>query len=224
MSGTTSAFLTGLMLLLATPAFAADWPDVPLPEGSQAEWVSRHMVYNGVHMRASRFTSTRTLDQIEAFYHEQWGDEMVRNTLGRKRILGHRDGDHYITVDLQSAGGGTEANVGIVDMDAPTAGHPPGYGMPKPANTEVVNDIRYLDANEARTVLMHNTLSPGLNHDFYLRRLSGQGWRHEGGSECLAVSAGCAARFVKPGSHLSLTFTRAPNGEGTMVMANQVDE
>lgn len=222
---TDVAIAACLSTMLALPAVAADWPDVPAPEHSQSEWVSRHMVYNGVHMRSSRFTTARSPEQVEAFYREQWGADLVRNRLGRKTILGHREGRHFITVDLEGAGGGTEGTVGIVDMQAPPPRHPLGHGLPRPANSEVINDIRYLDTDSpARTLLLHNTLSPRLNHDYYFRRLSGDGWRHEGGGGCSATSTSCVARFARPGAHMAVTFNRTPSGRGTTVMINQVDE
>ena len=98
---------------------ARDWPDVPLPEGAQGEWVSRHMVYNGLNMRASRFMVAAKADAVEAFYRQAWKGEVVRNTLGRKTILGRADGDHFITVELTAKGGGTQGQIGIMEMAKP---------------------------------------------------------------------------------------------------------
>ncbi len=226
MSGITDAAVAACLLVVAmVPARAADWPDVPAPKDSRSEWVSRHMVYNGVHMQAIRFTSTQTLAQVEAFYREQWGAEVKKNTLGHKTILGHPQGRHYVTVDMEGSGGGTEGTIGIVDMRAPAPSHPPGHGMPKPANSEVINDIRYLDTDSpARTVLMHNTLSPRLNDDYYQRHLSADGWRRDGAGDCAATADSCAVQFARAGAHIALTFSRVPEGRGTMVMVNRVGE
>ena len=226
MSAITDAALAACLLAAAmAPAEAADWPDVPAPEDSRSEWVSRHMIYNGVHMQAIRFTSTRAPAQVEAFYREQWGKELIRNTMGHKTILGHPQGRHYVTVDMEASGGGTEGTIGIVDMRAPAPGHPLGHGMPKPANSEVINDIRYLDTDSpARTVLMHNALSPRLNDDYYQRRLSAEGWRRDGAGDCAVTADSCAAQYARAESHIALTFTRVPDASGTMVMANRVGE
>ena len=226
MSAATDSALAGVLALALAPlASAADWPEVPSPEASRTEWVSRHMIYNGVHMRSARFTTAGTPEEVEAFYKRQWNGEVIRNRLGHKTILGHPTGRHYITVDLEASGGGTQGTIGIVDMKAPPSRLPLGHGLARPANSQVINDIRYLDEDSpARTVLLHNTLSPWSNRSFYFRRLVAEGWRHDGGGTCQAASDSCVAQFTRPGAQLSLTFSRVPGGSGTAVMANQVDE
>src|SRR5690606_5042909 len=55
-------------LAVAGPGRAVDWPDVPVPEGATGETVSSHMIYNGMSMRASRFTVDLPVEEVKAFY------------------------------------------------------------------------------------------------------------------------------------------------------------
>lgn len=204
-------------LLLHGAALARDWPDVPLPEGAQGEWVSRHMVYNGLNMRASRFMVAAKADAVEAFYRQKWKGEVVRNTLGRKTILGHADGDHFITVELMAKGGGTQGQIGIMEMAKPKGR--PGNGFAKMPGTRVYEDIVYLDTPQrSRSLRMHNRHSPQQNERFYARELAGRGYVRESGSmACEAASRMCISYFLKGDDRIVVSLNR--EGDGTSIVA-----
>src|SRR5690606_21864595 len=113
-----SRLTLGLLLALLSAPATAGWPTVPLPEHSKGETVSRHMTYNGLPMRASRFSTTQEVEEIVAFYARKWNGKYVVDQLEGKTIIGHADGDHYVTVEVEPAGGGSEGTVGIVEMPA----------------------------------------------------------------------------------------------------------
>lgn len=196
---------------------ARDWPDVPLPEGAQGEWVSRHMVYNGLNMRASRFTVAAKADAVEAFYRQAWKGEVVRNTLGRKTILGRADGDHFITVELTAKGSGTQGQIGIMEMAKPKG--TPGNGFAKMPGTRVYEDIVYLDTPQrSRSLNMHNRNSPYQNERFYARELAARGYVREPGSmACESSSAMCISYFIKGDDRIVVSLNR--QGDGTSIVA-----
>lgn len=210
-----------LLLVLAWPAIAqsAAWPDVPTPEGASSEWVSRHMVYNGIDMRALRFRSDASREDAIAFYTKAWRGKVVRDEVAGKTVLGHHTGGHYVTVELAQDGAATQGTVGIMRLlDGPPA-RPPGQGFARPAGSEVVNDIRYLDtAREARTLVLRNGISPYANQQFYRQRLGAQGWRATGRGTCGANARACMADFEKDdGSRMRMTIRRDADDRTTVV-------
>lgn len=210
-----------LLSLPAGPACAADWPDVPLPADSQSEWVSKHMLYNGLPMRARRFFSAASQEETKAFYRKLWQGKLVEDKLGAKTILGHLDGEHYVTVELQQEGAATQGTIGIMALPKEPPREPAGHGFARPAGSQVVNDIRYLDTpNETRTLVLTNQLSPYVNQQFYVQRLRAQGWEISDTGQCRSFSNTCTARFEKKGgARMALAIDRNARG-GTVVVAN----
>jgi hypothetical protein len=210
--------------LVATPARAADWPDVPVPEGARGEVVSSHMVYNGLHMRASRFTAPMPLDQVKAFYRDQWGPAMADTPHRGKTLLGHatRDARHYITVELTGEGKNTtRAQIGV--MALPKRAPSPnslGAGFARMPGTIVAEDIVYLDTPaRVRTLSMVNRYSPLQNSNFYQRSLLAQGYRGAPiGSTCTARSDSCSSRYSNGDKRITVSSSRTPAGTATIAV------
>lgn len=212
------------MALLATaPASAGDWPDVPVPEGARGEIVSSHMIYNGLHMRASRFTAPMPLDQVKAFYREQWGRAVADTPHRGKTLLGHatRDAKHYITVELTGEGDSTRAQIGVMALPK----HVPspaalGAGFTRMPGTTVAEDIVYLDTpSRVRTLSMLNRYSPLQNSNFYQRSLLAQGyqWTHLGGA-CKTDSEICRSRYTRGDKRITVSSSKTPAGTATIAV------
>ena len=208
------------VLLLALAAGAQAWPTVPLPERSRGEAVSRHMKDNGLDMRASRFVAPGSVDQVVAFYAMRWPGRHVVDRVEGRTIVGHADGNHYVTVELRPAGDSTEGTIGIMRM--PAAGEVPvlGAGFPVTAGTEVISDIEHLDTpTRARTLVLGNGLSPWVNRQEYSRRLRAQGWQDTGGTACRPSGRSCVAGFEHPsGGKMAMTLSRGDGVETSIVV------
>lgn len=215
MRGSAMAFALGL--LVAAPAPAEDWPDVPVPEGARGEIVSSHMIYNGLHMRASRFTAPMPLDQVKAFYREQWGRAVADTPHRGKTLLGHatRDARHYITVELTGEGNATRAQIGVMALPkrAPEAAAL-GAGFARMPGTMVAEDIVYLDTPaRVRTLSMVNRYSPLQNSNFYQRSLLSKGYQASPvGAPCKATSNSCSSRYSKGDQRISVSSSKTPVG------------
>lgn len=215
MRGSAMAFALGL--LVAAPAPAEDWPDVPVPEGARGEIVSSHMIYNGLHMRASRFTAPMPLDQVKAFYRDQWGRAMADTPHRGKTLLGHatRDARHYITVELTGEGNATRAQIGVMALPkrAPEAAAL-GAGFARMPGTTVAEDIVYLDTPaRVRTLSMVNRYSPLQNSNFYQRSLLSKGYQASTvGAPCKATSNSCSSRYSKGDQRISVFSSKTPAG------------
>jgi len=211
--------LATAMLVLALPVAAADWPDVPMPEDAQAVEVAEDMLFNGLPMSTRKFRTRTSPEQVRRFYRGEWAGELVENDLGGATVLGHLEGRHYITVQVEGMGGGTEATVGIMDTRAGRPAQPPGDWLVRPANTEVLSDIQYLDlSGEPRTLALRNSLSPTQNYLFYRDRLVADRWTPQGPG-CSVMASRCLVEFSRGDEHLSLAIQRV--GDRTTVLANR---
>lgn len=212
-----------LLALAATPLPAADWPQVPVPDGADGETVSSHMIYNGLHMRASRFTAPMPLDKVKAFYRGHWGNGMADTPHRGKTLLGHAtpDAKHYITVELAGAGNTTHAQIGV--MVLPKRAPSPasiGAGFARMPGTTVAEDIVYLDTPaRVRTLSLVNRYSPLQNSNFYHRNLLSQGYRGEPlGGACKAASHSCSSRYANGDKRVTVSSSKTPAGTVTLAV------
>lgn len=209
-----------LALLAAGAVHAQNWPDVPLPDDARGEWVSRHMVYNGVNMRASRFTSPLSVAEVEAFYRQHWRGRMARDVVGGRTILGHARGDFFITVELQSRGTGTQGQIGISEALGNRRRITPGTGFQRMAGTRVMEDIIHRDTpRETRTLHMVNRHSPQQNQQFYQRVLSERGFTRTADSQsCARAQATCIAYYRKGSERIVINASRNAGDTSVMVI------
>lgn len=203
--------------VMAAPAI--DWPAVPLPPGSRGERVTDHMKNNGLDMRASRFATAQSIDEVVRFYQQEWPDRNVVDTLGSKTIVGHAQGDYYVTITLSNLGGATQGTVGTMKMPTGEIDYVMGGGFDKPPNTKVFNDLRYYDTpSESRTLGMVNGLSPYQNYQYYARRLPAGGWRLQKGQKCTLPAAACVAVFEKGDGRMAITLERTADSRTRTVV------
>lgn len=215
------AFLAAL-LAVVPPVAAIDWPDVPVPAGATGETVSSHMVYNGMSMRASRFTVNSPVEEVKAFYRKHWDGKVVDSPLGPyKSVLGHLHRNrYYITVELAAAGASTQGQIGVMllpDKDLPADAV--GKGFERLPRTSVAEDVVHMDTGRrVRTLGMVNDYSPFQNEQFYTRRLTAQGYAKDAGADaCMPMSAACHSRYTRNDDRITVTSMR--ESAGTYIVA-----
>lgn len=217
---TRAGWIAALAVALVSGAAGA-WPKVPLPEGSTGEAVSEHMSFNGMDMRASTFRTPLKLDDVVAFYARAWGKQHNVTKHEQSTIVGHPEGNYFVTVELTSSGGGTKGTIGIIK--APDKGESPelGKGLYRPAGTEVLSDIVHNDTpSRSRTVVMRNRLSPYINQQHYSRRMGGDGWRETVSGRCMPASPECVVRYERgSGDRMAMTLSREA-GRDTAIVVN----
>jgi hypothetical protein len=218
-----TAIFAMCLLYVATAHAQANAPDVPLPPDTQKADVSQRIIYDGLEMHASVFSSTLTKQQIVDFYKQQWGSKVAVNALQGSEVVGHPDGDYFVTVQVSAYGSGSKGTIGIVrapDADAPRPTL--GAGLPQPDNTKVVNDISYPDdAVPARTVLMMNALSVDQNAEYFRSRLIANGWKDANANQCHGGTGNCVMQFDRGNSRMTLVTESAR--EGSQVLINILD-
>jgi len=206
-------------LLFAGPALAASWPDIPEPEGAQSEWVAKDMLYNGLPMRISRFTSALPVSSIVSYYNREWPGQTVINEVGGKTVIGHAHGEYYVTIEVSAKGSGSQSQIGITRLLKRKPDAAAGADFPKPSGTQVINDITYLDT-PGRSLSMESTLSPFQTDAFYASRLPADGWsRSSGPAGCSMIALQCVVRYSKGSQEMTMTFNR--HEQGTSIVVNQ---
>lgn len=191
---------------LPTLASAASWPQVSLPEGTQTTDVARRIVFNGLDMRAEVFATSRSPADVVAFYKKLWKGQVVVNRSGKGQVIGHKQGDYYITVQVSGSGAGSKGNVGIIDVESAPHDFQPGSGLPRPMGSTVFNDIAYPDdPTPARTVAMRNTLSSRQNATYFRERLGAEGWKPADTNQC--ASNACVMRYERGDSKMTVVMT-----------------
>ena len=206
-----------LLALLPGIACASGWPQPELPDGTATADVARRIVFNGLDMRAQTFQSRQSQADVVAFYRKLWDGKVVVNAMGNAEVIGHLQGDYYITVQVSSFGNGSKGNIGIVDVASAPKHFERGSGLPRPMGSKVFNDIAYPDdPTPARTVAMRNTLSPAQNASYFRERLLADGWKPADAGQCAGDD--CVQRYERGDSKLTLVMDR--QGSQSQVVIN----
>lgn len=197
----------GLIWPVLLPA-ASSWPDVKLPDGTSSAEVASHMIYNGTDMRGQVFTSSQTAAEIVQFYRQLWGKQSVLNQIPGWQVVGHREGEFYLTVQVRPDGSGSRGDIGIVRIPATRTKVELGAGVPHPSNTTVFNDISYPDdRTPARTLGMVNNLSVQQNISYYREHLAATGWKPADTHTCAAGASSCVMSFEQGSRKMMVALT-----------------
>lgn len=204
--------------MLPATAYASGWPDPTLPDGMVAAPVSSHMIYNGTDMRSQIFTSPQKATDIVRFYRELWGKQSVLNELSGWQIVGHREGNFYLTVQVRNEAGGSRGDIGMVRIPETRQKIELGAGVPHPSSTVVLNDIAYPDdPTPARTLAMYNALSVQQNASYYREHLMAGGWKPSEANVCTANASSCVMNYEQGDRKMSLALT-ANSGHAEIVI------
>ncbi len=202
--------------LLPGAACAFGWPQPPLPSGTASAEVARRIVFNGLDMRAQTFQSQQSQADVVAYYRKLWDGKVVVNAMGNAEVVGHQQGDYYITVQVSRFGSGSKGDIGIIDVASAPKHFERGAGLPQPMGSRVFNDIAYPDdPTPARTVAMRNALSPAQNASYFRERLMADGWKSADASQC--ASGSCVMRYERGDSKMTLVMSQL-DGQSQVVI------
>lgn len=214
-----AAIAAAALLIVGAPmaSFGSTWPDAPVPAHMHLTTVDNRIVFNGMDMRASVFESPQHSDDIVAFYRRAWGDRVVVNKVGGQQVIGHREGDYFITVEVSDVGGGSKGKLGIVNLASASHHVELGKGFAKPDGTKVFNDIAYPDDPvPARTIAMGNELSVDQNGQYFREHLLAEGWKPADDNRC--TEAACLLNYERGSSKLSLVIAPGSNVHSQIVL------
>lgn len=196
-------------LLVINVAWAAS--DVPLPSKTQTAQVAKRIIYNGLDMQASVFQSRLSQKQVVDYYKQLWGKQVSVTSFQSSQIVGHLDGDHFITVQVTPDGNGSKGSIGVVKLPSANASRPKlGQGLPQPFGAKVLNDISYPDdRTPARTVLLLDKLAPAQNASYFRSRLIANGWKDANINHCGHDADHCVMQFDRDKSHMMFIAERS---------------
>lgn len=194
-------------------------PDVPIPPNTQTVQVAKRIIYNGLDMHAKMFQSKLTQQQMVDFYKQQWGKQASVNSLQASKIVGHLEGENFITVQVTPDGAGSKGTIGVVKLPPQDAPRPQlGKGLPQPFGAKVVNDIGYPDdRTPARTVLMIDKLSPDQNESWFRSHLIANGWRDAGVNQCTHGADHCVMQLERGKSRM-MFVSQETHGRSEVLM------
>jgi hypothetical protein len=84
---------------------------------------------NGMPMQVQGFLSKQPALQVIAWYRASLGMPLVENRVGISTVLGRAQGNHYLTVQIEPAGGGSRGLVAQADLTAMIAGREEERGL-----------------------------------------------------------------------------------------------
>lgn len=210
---------TLLWLPMVAMAGLFSWPSPPVLPDTTTQVVAHRIIFNGLDMRAQVFESPRSPEEILAFYRKVWRGQVVVNSMGNEQVIGHREGDYFMTVQISASGTGSKGNIGVVDVATAPEHFVPGKGIPTPMDSKVFNDIRYPDDPiPTRMVALRNQLSPQQNVTFYRERLEGEGWKPLT-DRC--APSGCVLDFKRGDQKMNLVIEPQQNVRSQIVMTIQ---
>jgi hypothetical protein len=209
--------------LLPAVSGASSWPDPQLPDGTHAAAVASHMIYNGLDMRDQVFASSQSAADIVQFYRQLWGKQSVLNQIPGWQVVGHREGDFYITVQVRPDGNGSRGDIGILRIPTGKIKVEPGAGVPHPSNTTVFNDIMYPDdRTPARTLAMSNSLSVQQNASYYREHLAATGWKPADIHTCISGASSCVMSYEQGNRKMMVALTA--NATHSQIVINLMGE
>ena len=166
------------------------------------------MIYNGTDMRGQVFTSTQNAADVVKFYRQLWGKQSIVNEIPGWQVVGHREGDFYITVQVRPDSSGSRGDIGITRIPTSRGKVELGAGVPHPSNTTVFNDILYPDdRTPARTLAMINNLSVQQNASYYREHLAAQGWKPADTHICAPGASSCVMNYEQGSRKMMVALT-----------------
>ncbi|MFT4563599.1 MAG: hypothetical protein ACI9BW_003355 [Gammaproteobacteria bacterium] len=187
------------------------------------------MRVNGMNSSVRRFTSKESLDDVIAFYHDQWstprGNEpgyTISNVNRPWTVISRIEDGYLMTVQVQAASDGSSG--GFLSISRlPTGSKSPTLGedFPSMQGSHTLNEVLSQDPGQkGRTMLLGNKHDIRTNIDFYRSRYKNDGWAFDMDRSLLGgVTHVFALR--KGRKTLNLVITEVSK-DGTRIIVNEV--
>lgn len=186
--------LAALFMFVASSAAASEggWPALPMPTDARSFGTSgEQLKVNGLPTRIDGFVSSRSPDDLGAWYRQQLGQPIADGRIGKRRILGKKSGtDYYITVQLDEVAGGTRGVVSVASLKDADRHHASVLATSEqwrnrlPAGSRLLSHIASGEAGHASIHLVFSN-----RHDQTLNRERIKRLMHEDGLELERVAA-----------------------------------
>ncbi len=216
-----------ILVMMSGRAMSGSLPAFVAPKSMSVTVVADNMVFNGMKMKSAEFSARGSVEDLIAFYHDEWDDKVKETKVGEVLVLSHYDGEFMFVVQIQkrksalrSSGRQGALSTGLLSISEP--GSVParldlGKGFPMLSSTKVVNDIANTDlGKQSRTLLLYNPRSVQDNLKFYKRQFAQKGWTELPQETHKPVSGNATLIMNKGGDELNMAFS-AIDGETSVV-------
>lgn len=100
-----------------------DWPSLPAPDHLGSFEVGSQVKLNGVPVRIKGYESNRSVAELSRWYQQRMEGKWVENKIGSKTVLGQRQGDFFVTVEIEArlgdfSGSSTKVVTSIMSLKA----------------------------------------------------------------------------------------------------------
>ncbi|WP_414040862.1 hypothetical protein ACJU26_01830 [Acidithiobacillus sp. M4-SHS-6] len=205
-----------LLSCAAGPAWAADLPLWPLPDGFSSRPVAERMWLNGVPLRVVFIGG---VSREEDFQREmdrscrQEGGRFRQISLGRKHLWSCMDGPYSQTVRWHLEGGRIMGESSVLNLNAKAKTPAPILALP--GQTQVLSELETQDGSlRGRVEALQSSLSPAQIRSFFLREATADDWRLQG-----ALSEKMTRLALEKGREsLDLAFSARPMGGSQTVL------
>lgn len=180
-----------LFALVAGAGQQRDWPNLPTPAHLEAFEVGNQNTFNGIPVRIQGYVSDRSISELNQWYRQKMGGQWVENKLGKKTVLGQRQGDFFITVEMEAmlgslSGSTTKVVTAIMDLRRPanpTTGVQDAFGdwsSRLPVTSQVLSHLTdSSETHESLHLVAVNSQSMAFNAQHFRRQFSQLGYQQE---------------------------------------------
>ncbi len=209
------------ILLLFTPfaiAKSIEWPEFPVPDGSNVEIVAYQISNNGLPLHILNISVEDSLNNVVGFYKDSWpnnGSEIpgyVENTVGDSVIISHFDQKNSLmyAAELKEKLGRTYGTLSISDLSVfkEKSNFKPGVGVPIPEKTTVLNDLKAEEVvGDSRTLILSSKLSVNMCKEYYRKNYSSDDWV-ESSYNMKESNERAVLLFNKPNQEVQIVISR----------------
>lgn len=135
-------------------------PQVALPPGASSHDAGDAISMNGMPLQITVFTSTERPAALVQWFSASLGQPLTLDTIEGKTILGRREGNFYITIQLQAAGSGTRGLLAVADIAgalrnrAQSQESEARWAARLPVGTRILNRMQSRDGNRQSDYLV----------------------------------------------------------------------
>jgi hypothetical protein len=218
-------------LLAAGGAWGAEpWPEMPSPPKSKVEWVADSMRVNGVPTRVMQFQSQAGRTEIVEYYRAYWSGGYPTKPsiklLGASTVISQKHGPYLMTVKVEDAPRGSSLGLIAVSQVAGSKVEFNAGSLPLMPGARIVSVVESSDPGKRnREVVVFNRQPLASVMQFYQASYENNGWRQVQNNEASHASnspGGMFAVFARDGIEMQLSITERPNGQGCVLVANEV--
>ncbi len=226
---TSVAVLIGLAACLPIAQAASDtWPMLPAPPAVEQFQVGNQMVLHGMPVRITGYIAQGNVQTLRDWYRGHVQGPLVENQVGRKLVLGQRQGAYFLTVELEAMVGTTSADytkVLVATMQTGQSVHENrlpallrDWSSRLPPQTQLVSELSDRDpGKDALHLTAMNRYGVDYNEAHVTRELERQGLRLQARHE---ASNGTERSLLFSGKsqEAALVLMRLEDGRSSIVL------